>query len=86
MATQDHWAPVVAYTSTHRIEGLLLLLKGERLSDKLNVAERAFEPLREARVYALATGELVHRAEHLALNKNHLALMLPASAEGEDAP
>jgi len=76
MATQDRNVRVVVYTPHHRIEGTLVLPKGERLSDKLNVAEREFEALADARVYAIATGDLVHEAPHLAVNKTHISLML----------
>lgn len=85
MAPPKTRQPVIAYTARHRIEGELVLLKGERLSDKLNEAARAFEPLLDARVYALdAPGDApIHEAESLALAKAALTLMLPA---GEARP
>ena len=83
MATEDKWVPVVAYTMHHRIEGEILLLKGERLSDKLNQTQRRFEALRDARVFAVATGECVHEAATVALNKDHVTLLVPSGETGE---
>jgi hypothetical protein len=76
---------VAAYTSRHRIEGEIVLLKGEHLSDKLNLTDRHFEALLNARVYALDGNTLVHEAPYLAVNKTHLALMVPLEGNGESA-
>ncbi len=43
MAPEKTTQPIVLYTPRHRVEGLVTLLKGERLSDKLNITERKFE-------------------------------------------
>ena len=72
---------ITAYTQRHKIEGELLLLKGERLSDKLNLTERQFEPILNARVYSLDNGKLEHSTPTLALNKNQLVLMIQNSPE-----
>jgi hypothetical protein len=85
MATEQKNVPVVLYTAHHRIEGEILLLKGEHLSDKLNLTERKFEAILQARVYSLAGNHLVHEAPCVAVNKDHVELVTPASAE-EPAP
>ncbi len=71
---------VVLYTRTHRIEGNLILLKGEQLSDKLNVTDRKFEAIENARVYTLDGGQLVHEAPFVAVNKDHVTLLTPRGA------
>lgn len=76
MPAEQQLIPVTAYTQRHRLEGELLLLKGEHLNDKLNLLERQFEPLHNARVFSLDTGELQHEAPTVALNKNHVTLMV----------
>ncbi len=78
MAPEKRECPIVAYTRHHRVEGTIILFKGERLTDKLNVADRLFEPVQNARVYPLDGGGLLHEAPYLALNKEHVTLLIPA--------
>ena len=82
MAPEKTTIPVIAYTQHHRIEGTLTLLKGEHFSDRMNIVEKKFESLIDARVYALATGQLVHEAPCVAINKEQVSLLVPA--EGAD--
>ncbi len=86
MATEQKNVPVILYTAHHRIEGEILLLKGEHLSDKLNLSERKFEAILQARVYALAGNQLVHEAPCVAVNKDHVLLMVPAAGAEAVAP
>jgi hypothetical protein len=79
MAPESSKISVVAYTQHHRIEGDITLLKGEQLSDKLNINERKFEAITDVKVYAIADGSLVHEAPYLAVNKEQIAVMLPAT-------
>lgn len=85
MATEPKNLPVVLYTALHRIEGEIVLLKGEHFSDKLNLTERKFEAVLNARVYSLAGNQLVHEAPCVAVNKDHVLLVTPADAAGEPA-
>ena len=78
MAPEKTDCPVVIYTSHHRIEGTIVLLKGERLSDKMNVAERKFEAIENARVFAITNGALVHESAYLAVSTDHITIILPA--------
>ena len=77
MTAEQRDCPVVIHTNHHRIEGILILHKGEQLSDKLNVTERKFEAVHDARVWALADGRLLHETPCLAVNKDHVILMIP---------
>lgn len=77
MATEHKKVSVVIYTQHHRIEGLVHLEKGERLSDKLNVTDRKFEAVTDAVVFSIETDRLVHEVPFLAVNKEQMALMLP---------
>jgi hypothetical protein len=81
MAPEKTELAVVVYTAQHRIEGLLTLLKGEHLSDKLNVGERRFEAIREAKVFALADGRELHASPYLAVNKDNITMMIPAQED-----
>jgi hypothetical protein len=69
--------PVTVYTRLHRIEGAVVLFKGERLGDKFNQTERQFESIEHARVYALEDGSLVHEAPSVAVNKAHVVMAVP---------
>jgi len=82
MALEKSNVKVAAYTSRHRIEGEVVLQKGEHLSDKLNLTERHFEAILNARVYALDGDVLVHQAPYLAVNKEHVTLMVPLDDSG----
>jgi len=82
MALEKSNVKVAAYTSRHRIEGEVVLLKGEHLSDKLNLTGRHFEAILNARVYALDGNVLVHEAPYLAVNKEHVTLMVPLEEGG----
>ena len=77
MAPEKRECPVVAYTRHHRVEGTMILFQGERLTDKLNVSDRLFEAIENARVYPLDGGEPLHEVPYLALNKDHVTLLLP---------
>ncbi|MFW6287000.1 MAG: hypothetical protein ACOC29_03565 [Candidatus Sumerlaeota bacterium] len=78
MAPEQSELSVIIYTTHHRIEGLLTLLKGEQMSDKLNIDDRRFEAIREARVHSIKEDKLLHESPYLAVNKDHITLMLPA--------
>jgi len=78
MAPEKTDCPVVIYTSHHRIEGTIVLLKGERLSDKMNVDERKFEAVSDAKVFAIADGTLLHQSPYLAVSTDHITIILPA--------
>ena len=73
--------PVIIYTAQHRIEGMMTLLKDEHFSDKINILDKKFEMLTDARVYALHNGSLVHEAPWLAINKEQITLFLPVQTE-----
>jgi hypothetical protein len=79
MPAEKSLIKIIAYTQRHKIEGELLLLKGERLSDKLNLTERQFEPIVNAKVYSLDNGKLEHETPTLALNKTLITLMIQNS-------
>jgi hypothetical protein len=72
---------VVAYTRLHRIEGEIVLLKGEHLSDKLDMREKRFEMLLNAKVFSSDGGTLLHEAPYVAVNKEELSILLPADPE-----
>jgi hypothetical protein len=81
VAPEKRDQPVVIYTRRHRVEGTLVLLKGEQLSDRLNLADRKFEAVHKARVLSLDDDRMIHQTPYLAVNKDHIILALPADEE-----
>ncbi|MFP4379085.1 MAG: hypothetical protein ACLFUS_01175 [Candidatus Sumerlaeia bacterium] len=77
MAAEKTALPITAYTAHHRIEGEIILLKGEHLSDKLNLTERKFELIQNANVYPIEGAISLHHAETMAVNKDHITMMVP---------
>ena len=83
MAAEKTEVPIIAYTDRHRIEGEIVLFKGERMSDKLNIGALVFEPVLRARVYNLHDDSLAHEVESLVLNKAQITLMVPVEDRGK---
>lgn len=71
-------------TSCETIEGLVHKRPKNRLLDTLNIGDDNFIAVCDAKVYSDEDGKLVHEAEFLAVNKNHIVLITGAHfSEGE---
>lgn len=66
--------PVVVYTHHHRIEGDMHVTYHHRALDILNGPE-CYVPITSAKIYSIATGELVVEKEFVAVSKSHLILL-----------
>ncbi len=65
----------VIRTSGEKIEGKISKLPNNRLLDMLNQGEESFIPVTDATVYCLLTGNVLFRAEFLAVNKQKIVLI-----------
>ena len=63
-------------TLQNRIEGNVYLLPKTRITDTLNQEGSHFIPVTDAKIYSLKSGGLVDEAEFVAINKNHVVLIL----------
>lgn len=68
--------PVKIQTLQNRIEGNVYLLPNTRITDMLNQEGYHFIPITDAKIYSLKSGGLVDEAEFVAINKNHVVLIL----------
>ena len=62
-------------TSGEKIEGKISKLPSNRLLDMLNQGEESFIPVIDATVYCLITGNVLFKAEFLAVNKQNIILI-----------
>ncbi len=67
--------PVLIQTTTHLVHGHLYVRPDSRLLDELNETGD-FLPVTEA-VVLDASGEELHRAEFMSLNRTHIVWVLP---------
>jgi hypothetical protein len=62
-------------TAGEKIEGKISKLPSNRLLDMLNQGEESFIPVIDATVYCLLSGNVLFRAEFLAVNKQNIILI-----------
>lgn len=71
-------------TTCETIEGLVHKRPKNRLLDTLNLGDDNFIAVCDAKVFSDEDGKLVHEAEFIAVNKNHIVLITGADfSEGE---
>jgi hypothetical protein len=68
--------PIKIQTLQNRIEGNIYLLPDTRVTDMLNQEGYHFIPITDAKIYSLKSGSLVDEAAFIAINKNHVVLIL----------
>ena len=62
-------------TASEKVEGKIFKLPNNRLLDMLNQGEESFIPVIDATVYCLITGNVLFKAEFLAVNKQNIILI-----------
>jgi len=72
----------VIHTSAEKIEGYVFLLPNTRLLDLLNSDREQFVPVSEAKVFSESTGKLLYHSDFLAVNKNHVIVIMEDSMNG----
>jgi predicted ABC-type ATPase len=76
--------PAMIHTGNHFIRGHIHARHNQRLKDELNIVE-PFIAVTDAVVYN-NTGEELHRASFLALNRNQIHWIIPENEEGQSQP
>lgn len=74
--------PVIIQTATNRIEGLVHVRRGERLSDELE-QETNFLAVTEAKIYG-AENQILYRTEFLSVAKENVIWIFPVNGETEE--
>ncbi len=70
----------VIQTTTHRIEGMIYVRAGERVSDELNSSGQ-FLSVTNATVFDHKTGEVMKQCPFLAVNSNMIVWLQPKEEE-----
>ncbi len=78
MHTNKDTVAVVAIVDGWRVEGLMHVLSGSRLTDSLNSRSKDFLALTDAKVYDVVTNELRMETPYLALNRTAVCMVLNA--------
>ena len=68
---------VVIFTQNSRVEGMLHLPSGGRLTDYLALAERKFIPVTDAKIFLMPGNELLYTVPFLSLNKDFIMYIFP---------
>ena len=68
---------VVIFTQNYRVEGEVHIQPGSRLTDFINVGDKSFIAVTNARVYNLSEEEPVHVVDFLTLNRNGITMAFP---------
>ncbi len=66
-----------------KVEGVIHLLPQERVTDFLDSAETEFLPVTCATVYHIDTGEKIHAAKFMSLNKKEIQVICPADEDSK---
>ena len=77
MYTNKDTVKVMIVTDMFRIEGLLHVLAGSRLTDALNSKTKDFLAVTQAKIFFLADEKLVYEPEYIAVNRDSIACMFP---------
>ncbi len=76
--------PAVVQTTTHRIQGMLHVRRGERLKDELD-RDEPFLAITEATIYS-ADGQVLYQSDFVAVLRAQIVWVMPEEEEeeGED--
>ena len=77
MYTNKDQVKVMIVTDIYRIEGLLHILTGSRLTDALNSKSKDFLAVTDAKIYALADDMLVYSPDYIAVNLDSISCIFP---------
>jgi hypothetical protein len=77
MYTNKDTVRVMIVTDIYRIEGLLHILSGSRLTDALNSKAKDFLAVTDAKIFALEDDHLVYSPEYIAVNRDSISCIFP---------
>ncbi len=86
MRTAKRPVPVVVYTDRYRIEGVYHLTPQVRFLDDLNLRQREFVALTDARIAPLEPSGRVEEDAFVAVNKQRVVLVVPQDGGEGSAP
>ncbi|MCE5203359.1 MAG: hypothetical protein ABFC80_04840 [Coriobacteriales bacterium] len=75
--TKKDTVRVMVITKDHRIEGDMHVLEGSRLTDSLNSRGKDFYALTNARIYKIASDELIASPEYVAVARDGMTAVFP---------
>lgn len=86
MKTEKEQIEATLVTDRHRIDGMVHLYQNSRLSDLLNMDmnKREFLPVTDAKIYDLATNELIQELPFLALNRNYIVMVYASASDSDE--
>ena len=77
MYTNKDQVRVMIVTDIFRIEGLLHILTGSRLTDALNSKSKDFLAITDAKIFALTDDSLIYSPEYIAVNRDSISCIFP---------
>jgi hypothetical protein len=78
MKVEREAVEVIVFVPGARINGMLHLPPGARISDFVNI-EKRFVAITKASVYSEETGKLAYKAEFIGLNKDYIVFIFPTA-------
>ena len=79
MKAEREAVEVVAFVPGYRINGIIHIPVGGRISDFVNVKEKRFVALTKVSIYLEGTGKLAYKSEFINLNRDYIMLIFPTA-------
>jgi len=79
MKAEREAVEVIAFVPGYRINGIIHLPPGGRISDFVNIKEKRFIAITKASIYSEGTGKLSHKSEFINLNRDYIMLIFPTA-------
>lgn len=79
MKAEREGVEVIAFVPGYRINGIVHLPVGGRVSDFVNVKEKRFVAITKASIYFEGTGKLAYKSEFVNLNRDYIMLIFPTA-------
>ena len=86
MKAEREAVEVIAFVPGYRINGIVHLPVGGRVSDFVNVKEKRFVALTKASIYFEGTGKLAYKSEFINLNRDYIMLIFPSAGAKTGSP
>jgi hypothetical protein len=79
MKTEREAVEIIAFVPGYRINGVVHLPPGGRITDFVNVKEKPFIAVTKASIYFEETGKLAYKSEFVDLNRDYIMLIFPTA-------
>jgi len=78
MYTRKDKLKVMVCTPLYRVEGVIHLLPGSRLTDIINIkAGKDFIPITDAKVYAATNDKVLYQTDFVSINRESIIMLFP---------